>query len=159
MSILIKNGRVIDPDTKLDSVCDILVENGIISERKENLNVSADTVIDAAGCFVMPGFIDMHVHLREPGFEYKETIRTGAMAAAAGGFTTICPMPNTKPVIDNPDIVKYIVEKAKKEAVVNVLPIGAVTIGQEGKVVTDIAGMKKAGICAISEDGKSVADP
>lgn len=158
MSILIKNGRVIDPHSETDSVGDILVEGSFITRIGSDIDTAADTVIDAAGCFVMPGFIDLHVHLREPGFEYKETIKTGSMAAAAGGYTTICAMPNTKPVIDSPKKVEYVVKKAKEEAVINVLPIGAVTIGQEGREVTDIAGMKAAGACAISEDGKSVMD-
>ena len=107
---------------------------------------------------MVPGLIDMHVHLREPGFEYKETIKTGAMAAARGGFTTICPMPNTKPVIDSPEMVEWIVKKAKEDAPIHVLPVGAVTKGQLGKEMTDIAGMAKAGAAAISEDGKSVMD-
>lgn len=103
-------------------------------------------------------FIDLHVHLREPGFEYKETIESGALAAAHGGFTSICPMPNTNPVIDRKETVAYLNDKSKKEAVVNVLPVGAVTIGQTGKELADITGMAKEGIVAISEDGKSVMD-
>lgn len=158
--ILIKNGRVIDCKTNTDKITDVYVKNGTVSRFGDDLSAeNADcTVIDAKGCFVMPGFIDLHVHLRDPGYTYKETIQTGAMAAARGGVTTICPMPNTKPATDNPEIVREIVERAAKEACVNVLPVGAVTIGQAGEKVTDIRGMKQSGICAISEDGKSVMD-
>lgn len=158
--LLIKNGRVIDAGTNTDKITDVYVKDGIISGFGDNLSIDGTdgVTIDAGGCFVMPGFIDLHVHLRDPGYTHKETIQTGAMAAARGGVTTICPMPNTKPSIDNPEIVSEIVERASKEACVNVLPVGAVTIGQMGKEVTDIRGMKQSGICAISEDGKSVMD-
>lgn len=158
--LLIKNGRVIDAGTNTDKITDVYVKDGIIYELGENLSIDATggVTIDAGGCFVMPGFIDLHVHLRDPGYTHKETIQTGAMAAARGGVTTICPMPNTKPAIDNPEIVSEVVERASKEACVNVLPVGAVTMGQLGKEVTDIRGMKQSGICAISEDGKSVMD-
>ncbi|WP_033167862.1 dihydroorotase [Clostridium sp. KNHs205] len=156
MSLLIKKGHVLDPSTNTDGIRDILVEDGIIKEISEHINIQADEVIMAEGLFVMPGFIDLHVHLREPGFEYKETIKTGAMSAARGGFTTICPMPNTKPAIDSRDMVEWVNHKAKEEAVVHILPIGAVTIGQAGDQLADIKGMKEAGAAAISEDGKSV---
>lgn len=156
MSLLIKKGHVLDPSTNTDGIRDILVEDGIIKEICEHINIQADEVIMAEGLFVMPGFIDLHVHLREPGFEYKETIKTGAMSAARGGFTTICPMPNTKPAIDSRDMVEWVNHKAKEEAVVHILPIGAVTIGQAGDQLADIKGMKEAGAAAISEDGKSV---
>ena len=157
MTLLIKNGHVLDPATETDEEIDIFIEDGKIAKRGKKLKCKAERVIDAAGSYVMPGFIDLHVHLREPGFEYKETIRTGAMAAARGGVTTICPMPNTKPVIDSPDRVKDLLERAK-DAAVHILPIGAVTIGQEGNELADIAGMKEAGAVALSEDGKSVMD-
>lgn len=160
--ILIKGGRVIDPATKMDEVNDVLIKDDKVLKIDKDINkdeISSECqVIDAKGSFVMPGFIDLHVHLRDPGFTYKETITTGANAAARGGVTTICPMPNTKPSTDNPQIVKEIVDRAKSEACVNVLPVGAVTIGQIGKEVTDIKGMVESGICAISEDGKSVMD-
>lgn len=155
--MLIKNGRVLDPSQNLDKVCDILVEDDrILKICSEGNEAEADNVIDAAGCFVMPGLIDLHVHLREPGFEHKETIKTGARAAAAGGFTTICPMPNTKPVTDSPEMVEWVMNKAKEVSPVNIIPVGAVTLGQLGETVTDIAGMKAKGALAISEDGKSV---
>ncbi|MBR0085207.1 MAG: dihydroorotase [Lachnospiraceae bacterium] len=158
MNIIIKHGHICDPGQELDTVKDIYVEDGIISEISDCIEREADRVIDAAGLLVMPGFIDMHVHLREPGFEYKETIKTGSQAAAAGGFTSICPMPNTKPVIDSPEMIKLVLETAGKDAIVNILPIGAMTIGQEGKTVADIKGMASAGAIAVSEDGKSVMD-
>ncbi len=156
MSILIKNGRVINPAENRDGIFDILIEGNSVSKISESIDENADKIIDAKGMWVMPGFIDLHVHLREPGFEYKETIATGSRAAAAGGYTTICAMPNTKPVTDSVEVVEYIKMKARENAVVNVLPIGAITKCQEGKELADIEGMVKAGICAISEDGKSV---
>lgn len=156
MTILIKNGRLINPSENLDKVMDIFVEDGIIKEKAESIEKQADTVIDAAGCYVMPGLIDLHVHFRDPGLTYKEDIETGSRAAAKGGFTTVCCMPNTKPVVDNVDTVKYIIEKGKKVGLTNVLPVGAVTKDMAGTQITDVEELKKAGICAISEDGKSV---
>ncbi len=156
MKILIKNGRIINTADGMDKVSDMLIEDGIVKEISQNINTSADKVIDANKMWVTPGFIDLHVHLREPGFEHKETIATGSRAAAAGGYTTVCCMPNTKPVTDNIEVVEYIKKEAEKNGVVNVLPIGAITKGQEGNELADIEGMYKAGICAISEDGKSV---
>lgn len=159
MVTLIKGGRLIDPATKTDRLMDIIVRDGIVAEREEHLKAdNVDEVIDASGCYVMPGLIDLHVHLREPGFEHKETIETGTKAMAKGGFTSVCPMPNTKPATDCVEVVKYIVDKAKEVSPINVLPVGAITLGQAGKEITDIAAMKEAGICAISEDGKSVMD-
>lgn len=156
MKVLIKDGRVIDPATGTDAVSDILIEDGKIAKTGKALKDKADEVISAKGCFVMPGFIDLHVHLRDPGFEEKETVVTGAAAAARGGFTTILAMPNTRPVVDNADVVRYVHQKAKNLAKVNVLQIGAITKGQKGKELADIHEMVQAGIPAISEDGKSV---
>ncbi len=156
MTILIKNGRVINPATKMDEVADVLIQDGVVSGIDKDIKAKADREIDAKGCFVMPGFIDMHVHLRDPGFEQKEDIKTGCAAAAHGGFTTVLAMPNTKPVVDNPDVVNYVHNKAKTVGVVNVIQVGAVTKGQKGEELADIEGMAKAGIRAISEDGKSV---
>ncbi len=159
MKILIRHGYVIDPGAGREGLYDVLISEGMVTRVAREIQPEEDNlVIDATGKYVMPGFVDLHVHLREPGYEHKETIKTGAMAAAAGGFTTICAMPNTMPVTDNPDRVKEILEKASREAVINVLPIGAVTKGQEGLELADIEGMVKAGAIAISEDGKSVMD-
>lgn len=156
--ILIKNGRVVDPANYIDGKKDILIEDGKIKKVADFIVEDEDTnVIDADEKAVMPGFIDLHVHLREPGFEYKETIETGSKAAARGGVTSICPMPNTKPVIDSPESVKDLLKRAECSPV-HILPIGACTIGQEGKELADIEGMKDAGIVALSEDGKSVMD-
>lgn len=156
MTILIKGGKVINPATGMEEVADVLVENGVVSKIAKGIKDKAEKQINAKGCFVMPGFIDMHVHLRDPGFEQKEDIESGSRAAAQGGYTTILAMPNTKPVVDNPDVVNYVHNKAKTVGLVNVMQVGAVTKGQMGKELADIEGMAKAGIRAISEDGKSV---
>ena len=156
MTILIKNGRVLNPSENMDKVMDIYVEDGVIKEKAEGIEKDADKVLDAKGCFVMPGLIDLHVHFRDPGLTYKEDIETGSKAAAKGGFTTVCCMPNTKPVVDSEDTVKYILDKAKEVGLTNVLPVGAVTKNMAGVEMTDIETLKDAGICAISEDGKSV---
>lgn len=159
MKLLIKNGHVLNPADGFDRKADVLVEDGLVKQISEEPVEAADAqVIDAEGLYVMPGFIDLHVHLRDPGLTYKETLATGSMAAARGGFTSICPMPNTKPVTDTPEKVAEIVKRARTEAAVHVLPVAAVTLGMEGKEVTDVAGMKAAGAIAISEDGKSVMD-
>ena len=156
MSILIKGGRIIDPDTKLDGIGDLLIEDGKIAEVGKKIEKKADTVLDAKGCFVMPGFIDMHVHLRDPGLTWKEDIETGSRAAARGGFTTIVAMPNTKPVMDSPDRIDYVMVKARSCAPIHVLQAGAATRGQMGEELADIEGMAAHGSPAISEDGKSV---
>lgn len=157
MNILIQNGRIIDPASNRDEVADVYVAEGKVVAIGKDLNQMAEKVIDATGLFVMPGFIDLHVHLREPGLEYKETIETGAAAAARGGYTTICAMPNTKPVVDCRKVVETIYKKAENVKC-HVLQVGAVTKGQAGEELADIREMKEAGICAISEDGKSVMD-
>lgn len=157
MGILIKNGRIIDPLSNRDEIADLYVEDGKVSQVGKSIEKEAERVIDATGLLVMPGFIDLHVHLREPGLEHKETIETGAMAAARGGYTTICAMPNTKPVADSKEIIEDIYKRAE-HAKCHVLQVGAVTKGQAGTELADIREMKDAGICAISEDGKSVMD-
>lgn len=157
-SILIKKGRLIDPANGVDAVKDILVKDGKVAEISDNIEENADKVIDAAGLVVMPGLIDLHVHFRDPGYENKETIATGSRAAAMGGFTTVCAMPNTNPVTDNAIMIEYALSP-KRDAVVNVLPIGAITKGQKGEELADIGQMAAAGACAISEDGRSVDDP
>ena len=135
---------------------DVLVEDGIVKKMEKQIREEAERIIDAKGCYVMPGFIDLHVHLRDPGLTHKETIETGCLAAAHGGFTTILAMPNTKPVADCPEVIRYVHEKAKELGIVNVLQVGAVTKGQAGAELSNIEGMIKAGCPAISEDGKSV---
>ncbi|MGB4661768.1 MAG: dihydroorotase [Mobilitalea sp.] len=167
MLTLIKSGYVIDPVSNREGIYDILIEEDIIRQVAPNIEEEAIRqeaeksnvellLIDAEDKYVMPGFIDLHVHLREPGFEYKETIMTGAMAAAAGGYTTICPMPNTNPVTDCADMIYLVLNKAKKEAVVNILPVGAITLGQIGEELVDVEALHNAGAVALSEDGKSV---
>lgn len=156
MTILIKNGRVLNPSENLDKIMDIYIQDGVIKEKGENIEKAADSVIDAKGCYVMPGLIDLHVHFRDPGLTYKEDIETGSRAAACGGFTTVCCMPNTNPVVDNVETVKYIIKKGQEAGVTNVLPVGSVTKSMIGKEITDVFELKEAGICAVSEDGKSV---
>lgn len=158
MKILIKNGRLIDPKNNIDKNMDILILDNKIYKIEENIKEDAEKIIDASNMWVVPGLIDLHVHLREPGFEYKEDIASGTRSAVMGGFTSICCMPNTKPTTDNNIIVEYIKMKAEKEGACNVLPIGAVTIGQLGEKLSDIGKMAKSGACAISEDGTSVLD-
>lgn len=158
MKILIKNGYVVDPLTKREGVCDVLVEEDRIKKVEKDIAEDADQMIDAEGCYVMPGFIDLHVHFRDPGLEYKETLETGGRAAVKGGVTTVCAMPNTKPVIDTAQKVREVHERQKKESLTNVIQLGAVTEGQQGKELADIRGMAAEGCHAISEDGKSVMD-
>ena len=156
MNLLIRGGHLIDPAAGIDGIYDVLVQDGVVKEVARRIYCTDANTIDATGKYVMPGFIDLHVHLREPGLEYKETIATGSMAAAAGGFTSICPMPNTKPATDSPEKIHALLEKAKTDSKVHILPIGAISIGQEGKELADIKGMAQAGAVAVSEDGKSV---
>jgi dihydroorotase len=156
MSIVIKNGRVIDPASQTDRIADVLIVDGRIAGVAPNLSSPRAEIFDASGLIVAPGFIDMHVHLREPGFEHAETIESGSRAAAAGGFTSICCMPNTKPVNDSATVTSYIVERARRKAVVNVYPIGAITKGSAGEELAAVGAMKEAGAVAISDDGLPV---
>ncbi len=160
MRILIKNGHVIDPANNIDEVLDILADNGKITDIGKDLSTQLDgldmQIIDATGMVVAPGLVDMHVHLREPGFEYKEDIETGTKAALMGGVTSVACMPNTKPVTDNETVIKYIIERAKEVGYANVYPVGAVSKGLEGKELSEIGEMKFAGAVAISDDGKPV---
>src|ERR1043165_9792750 len=156
MSIVIKNGRVIDPASQTDRVADVLIVEGRIAGVAPNLSSPKAQVYDAAGMILAPGFIDMHVHLREPGFEHAESIESGAQAAAGGGFTSVCCMPHTKPVNDSAMVTSYIVEQARKWAVVNVFPIGSITKGSAGEELSAIGAMKAAGAVAISDDGLPV---
>ncbi|SPF54066.1 Dihydroorotase [Candidatus Sulfopaludibacter sp. SbA4] len=156
MPIVIKNGRVIDPASQTDRVADVLIVDGRIAGVAPNLASPKAEIFDATGMIVAPGFIDMHVHLREPGFEHAETIESGSRAAAAGGFTSVCCMPNTKPVNDSAMVTSYIVERARRLGVVNVFPIGAITKGSGGEELSAIGAMKAAGAVAISDDGLPV---
>jgi len=159
MSLLIKNGRVIDPSQNIDENLDILVEKGKVKEIGKSLKTTAEVeIIDAKGCYVTPGLVDMHVHLRDPGIEYKEDIVTGTKAAAAGGFTSVACMPNTSPVNDNKTVTSYIVNKAKTEGVVNVFPVGAITKGSKGESLAEMGELKEAGCVAVSDDGHPVAN-
>jgi dihydroorotase len=155
-TLLIKNGWVVDPASGQDGVADVWIEDGSIRGVGAGLAAAGAELFDATGLIVAPGFIDMHVHLREPGFEHAETIESGSRAAAAGGFTSICPMPNTAPVNDNATVTSYIVEKARKHAIVNVFPIGAITKGSKGEELAAIGSMRQAGAIAISDDGRPV---
>jgi len=156
MKILVKNGRVIDPANGVDTVKDIYIDNGIIINAVENF--MPDQTIDASGLWVTPGFVDVHVHLRDPGLTHKEDIQTGTMSAAMGGYTTICAMPNTKPAMDNAALVSETYKKIKTDAIIDVLLVGAATCDLKGEVLSDIKGMKEAGVCAISDDGYSIVD-
>ena len=156
MVTLIRNGYLIDPSAKLEGFYDIIIRDQNIEKIGEHLTCEGAKIIDATGKYIMPGLIDLHVHLREPGYEYKETVETGSLAAAAGGFTTICPMPNTKPAIDSCDMVDEFNKKTSNVGLVNICPIGAVTKGQQGTELAEIEKMVSHGIVAISEDGKSV---
>ena len=157
MTILIKNGRLIDPKNDRDERVDILIRGDAIEKIDKNLSgASADRIIDAEGLLVAPGLVDVHAHLREPGFEWKETIRTGTMAAAKGGFTSVVCMANTDPVNDNKSVTEYVMEKARAEGVVRVFPCGAVTKGLKGEDLSEMGEMRAAGAVAISDDGKSV---
>jgi dihydroorotase len=158
MRLLVKNGRVVDPETKTDGLFDILIEGRRIIEVKPGIMAPSCPTVDAAGLVVVPGLIDMHVHLREPGFEAKETIATGARAAARGGFATVCAMPNTSPVNDCPRTTREVFAAAARDAVVNVLPIAAVSLGSLGAEIVDMAGLVSAGAVAFSDDGRPVAD-
>lgn len=154
--LLIKNGRVVDPAANLDAVRDVLVENGKIKNVGTNLRAPGAKIIDAKGWLVLPGLIDMHTHLRDPGRPDKETIASGTRAAALGGFTTVCCMPNTEPPIDNAAVVKYVRDKGKTEGVVNVFPIGAITKGLKGEALSEMGLMLEEGAIAFSDDGNCV---
>lgn len=156
MTLLIKNGRLIDPAQAVDAVLDLVVENGKVSKIGKNLSSPSAQALDATHLVVCPGFIDLHVHLREPGQEYKETIATGTRAAAAGGFTSVCCMANTDPVNDHGAITQFIRLKAEMEGVVKVYPIGALTKNLEGKELAEIGELKASGCIALSDDGKTV---
>jgi len=157
MNLLITNGRVIDPSQKLDETCDLLIENGAIKKIGKNITApSGVKTLDASGCYVTPGLIDMHVHLRDPGLEYKEDIISGTKAAVAGGFTAVACMPNTKPVIDNKAVASYVINKAKAEGFCNVFPVGSITYGSSGERMAEMGELKESGCVAVSDDGRPV---
>jgi dihydroorotase len=159
MKQLIKGGRVIDPLNGIDGVKDILIEGKVISQVADQIAVTDQVnVINAEGKIITPGLIDMHVHLREPGLEYKETIYSGTRAAAAGGFTAVASMPNTRPVADNKAVVRFIIEQAARDGAVKVYPIGSITKGSQGEELAEIADLKEAGVVALSDDGNPVVN-
>ena len=156
MKILIKNGRIIDPANKVDQIGDVYIDNAKITRASKNF--IPDKTIDATNLWVTPGLVDIHVHLRDPGLTHKEDICTGTQSAAAGGYTTVCAMPNTKPVMDNVNLVNETYEKIRKDAIIDVLLVGAATCALAGEELSDIKGLKSAGVCAISDDGYSITD-
>jgi len=156
MKLLIRQGRLVDPVSGIGGTMDILIENGKIAVIGSSIQETDAQVIDARGLTVCAGLVDMHVHLREPGFEHKETIATGTAAAAAGGFTTVACMPNTRPTIDSPEQIAFVLERAKAAGHVQVLPIAAVSRGQLGAELTDFPGLRQAGAVAFSDDGVPV---
>ncbi|MGI6096589.1 MAG: dihydroorotase [Dethiobacteria bacterium] len=157
--VILKGGRLIDPSFDLNKVCDLVIENGLITELAEDIKAEAhEEVIDLRGKVVVPGFIDMHVHLREPGQESKETIYTGCQAAVAGGFTAVACMPNTVPVVDNKVVIEYIKKEAERVSLAKVYPIGAITKGCQGQELAEIGRMVEHGIRAVSDDGQPVKE-
>ena len=158
MKILIKNGHLVDPKNKIDGMMDVLIENDRIKKVAKKIVEKSDKEIDAKGKIVVPGLIDIHVHLRQPGFEYKETIQTGLRAAVKGGFTGVCPMPNTNPVADRRSDMEFLVGEAKRLSLIRIWPVGAVTLRQEGKELTEFGELKKGGAVALSDDGHPITD-
>jgi len=161
VKLIIKNGRVIDPANNLDGEYDVLIDKGLIQAVAPRGKISAKDagsakIIDAKDCVVAPGFMDMHVHFREPGFEYKETIETGCDSAAAGGFTTVAMMPNTDPVNDNRSVTELMISRARAHGKIQALPIGAITRGLKGETLSDMGDLKEAGVIAFSDDGRPV---
>ncbi len=157
-SLAIRGGRVIDPANRVDTIANVLIENGRITAVGPDAGKDSAETIDATGLVVCPGFVDIHAHLREPGFEHKETIATGTMAAARGGFTTVCAMPNTNPPMDTAATVEFVLRAAETQGHVRVLPIGCVTRGREGNELAELAELAGAGAIAFSDDGSPVAD-
>ncbi len=157
-AVLLRGGRVVDPSRNLDQTLDVLLKDGVVAKVDEKIAAKGAEVVEAAGFVVAPGFVDLHTHLREPGFEYKETIASGTRAAAAGGFTSVCAMANTDPVPDDASTVAYVVRRARETGAVRVFPIGAVSKGLKGVELAEIGSMKAEGIVAISDDGKPIVN-
>ena len=156
--MLIRNGHIIDPANDIDTTGDLLICDGKIDRIANHIETEASETVDATGLIVMPGLIDMHVHLREPGFEHKETIASGTRAAAAGGFTSVACMANTDPVADSPDVIELIRSQARKDGATNVFPLGSITKNLDGEVLTDVPALLKAGAIGLSDDGKTVME-
>src|SRR5690349_1994089 len=156
-SLLIQNGTILDPSQKLERKADLLIRDGKVASIGTNLG-KADRAIDAAGCYVTPGLIDVHVHFREPGDEEEETIASGSASAVAGGFTTVCCMPNTKPPLDNEAAIEFVLRESQRVGLANVYPVGAITKGREGKELAEIGSMHERGAIAFSDDGVGVND-
>jgi dihydroorotase len=158
VALLLRGGRVVDPSQDLDRVCDVLIRDGVIVEIGEDLAMEKGIVVECAEKVVLPGLVDVHTHLREPGYEYKEDIESGTRAAAHGGFTAVCAMPNTNPVCDEGSAVRFVLERAAERGKVRVHPIGALTVGLKGESIAEIGDMVAAGAVAFSDDGKGVQD-
>ncbi len=158
MKMLIKNAHVVDAIDDYTTLCDVFIKDGNVEDIGEGLSYEADQIIDADGLTLMPGFVDMHCHLRQPGFQHKETVASGSKAAARGGYTTICCMPNTKPVIDNQESLSMLMDIIKEDAAINVLPIAAISINQKSECLTDMVKLKSLGAVAFSDDGQPVSN-
>ncbi len=158
MALLLKNGRVLDPSVGLDAVCDVIIRDGRIVEIGEDLSIPKGITVECAEKIVVPGLVDVHTHLREPGYEYKEDVESGTRAAAHGGFTAVCAMPNTNPVCDEGAAVRFLVERAAERGKVRVYPIGALTVGLKGEALAEMGDMLAEGAVAFSDDGKGVQD-
>ena len=158
MALLLKNGRVVDPSVGLDAVCDMVIRDGRIVEIGEDLSIPKGVTVECAEKIVVPGLVDVHTHLREPGYEYKEDVASGTRAAAHGGFTAVCAMPNTNPICDEGAAVRFLVERAAERGKVRVYPIGAITVGLKGEALAEMGDMLAEGAVAFSDDGKGVQD-
>lgn len=159
MKLLLRGGRVVDPAVGLDAVSDVVIENGLITDVGSDLDApKGATVVECAEKVVLPGLVDVHTHLREPGYEYKEDVRSGTRAAAHGGFTAVCAMPNTDPVCDEGSAVRFLVERAAERGAVRVHPIGAITVGQKGTALAEMGDMVAEGAVAFSDDGRGLQD-